>query len=195
MVGNRLTARVRTSEHAGPSGSSAFDLQGEATISNTRISGNSVSAEAVAGPIAAVGTIYVCGAGCSSQSTPPRARIIDTSISDNSVTAHGPDEASVYGAGIASDALLDLRNVRITDNHGSASGLSGVAQGGGIRNAKLFFDFGPVMTMTGSTVTGNSLTAAPGIVEGGAGLYTDAPVAMHGSKITENTPDQCFGCS
>ncbi|HEY6378553.1 MAG TPA: hypothetical protein VI316_05180 [Candidatus Dormibacteraeota bacterium] len=46
----------------------------------------------------------------------------------------------------------------------------------------------------GSMVTGNVLTASPGIAAQGGGLYTTMPATLTDSTIARNEPDQCLGC-
>jgi len=46
----------------------------------------------------------------------------------------------------------------------------------------------------GSQVTGNALSASPGVTVRGGGLYTERPVTLTTSVISGNSPDQCYGC-
>jgi hypothetical protein len=132
---------------------------------------------------------------CTGSPTSPLAVITGSEISGNTVTATGPGEAAVFGAAIQNDDLLQVRSTRITDNTAIANGTAGVVQGGGIRNAPMFSDAPKVLTLTGSTITGNTLIASPGMTAIGGGLYTEFDVQIRDSVIARNTPDDCSGCT
>jgi len=186
---NRTNALVASTADAGPSGT-AFEVDGDATISNTRITHNSTTVTSVAGAAAAAGTVFTFD-----QADDP-VLIENSVISDNTVTASasgGP--VTVNGAGLTNQGTLELRNTRIDDNSGVATGVAGAAEGGGIWNGVLIPDGPPVeLTLTNSTVTRNSLTASGGLATQGAGLYTTFPVTLTNSRINRNSPDDCFGC-
>jgi len=186
---NRTSVRVASTADAGPSGT-AFEVGGDATISNTRITHNSTTVTSVAGAADAAGTVFTFD-----QADDP-VLIENSVISDNTATATasgGP--ATVNGAGLTNQGTLELRNTRIDDNSGAATGVAGAAEGGGIWNGVLIPDGPPVeLTLTNSTVTRNSLTASGGLATQGAGLYTTFPVTLTNSRINRNSPDDCFGC-
>jgi hypothetical protein len=188
---NRTDVLVASTADAGPSGT-ALEVDGGSTISNTRITNNSTTVTAVAGAADAAGTVFSFP-----QALEP-VLIENSLISDNSVTASatgGP--ATVNGAALTNQGPLELRNTRIADNSGAATGPAGAAQGGGIWNGALIpFPEGPPveLTLTNSTVTGNLLSGSPGLTIQGGGLFTSFPVALVNSRITNNVPDECFGC-
>jgi hypothetical protein len=91
--------------------------------------------------------------------------------------------------------VLTLRNSRVGDNSGNASGPSGTARGGGIWNGSA--PDGPPLTqlaLVDSAITRNTLTASPGITVQGGGLFTLFPLTQTNSVIARNVPDQCYGC-
>lgn len=119
----------------------------------------------------------------------------DSVISGNTATATSPTgSATVHGAGSFNNSLLDLRRVRVSDNSGKATGLSGAAQGGGIWNGIELSGPPVTLTLARSSVTPNSLTASAGIAVSGGGVFTSEPVTLSHSLIARNAPDQCFGC-
>ena len=159
------------------------------TVTDTRFTGNSVSA------ISSAGVAFATGGAVSSASTPaPSFR--DTVISGNRASATSTTgSAFVYGVGIFNGGLLELRNTLITANMGTASAPSGAAQGGGIWNGAFVPPPpGPELTLVDSAVTHNTLSASPGVTRQGGGLFTTAPVTLKNSLIAANSPDQCYGC-
>jgi hypothetical protein len=168
--------------------SGGIEVEGPATISNTRLTGNSVTATAPTGTALAQ-------AGAILTATDQAVTISDSLVGGNiakSTTSTG--EAFVQGAGILNAGTLELRSVQVSNNDGSALGPSGSAQGGGIWNSA--FPDGPLvqLTLQDSNVTRNSLTASGGLATQGAGLYTTFPVTLTNSRISRNSPDDCFGC-
>jgi hypothetical protein len=122
--------------------------------------------------------------------------IRDSLISGNgarSTTSTGA--ALVEGAGVLNAGLLELRSSEVSDNKGDATGPSGIAQGGGIWNSTI--PDGPLvqLTLRGSGVTRNTLSASAGLaIQGGGGVYTTFPITLTRSLIAKNAPDNCFGC-
>src|SRR5215208_3267124 len=172
---------------------------GSATIARTTISGNSVSssnvsgdAQAVAGGIDAdflllvessvdhnsvtasvpassgflAGAVFG-GVKVGGDVTIRKGRIVGNTLS--AVSAGGG--ANAAGAGIANlSGRLTLERTLVTGNRGTASGLGGLALGGGILN----IDFGggpPQLTVADSVVTANALTGSPGITPHGGGIF------------------------
>jgi hypothetical protein len=125
-----------------------------------------------------------------------RMTISDSLISANRLTATTTTgSATLRGGGIANIGVLVLRNTSVADNSGTASGPSGMAQGGGIFNGSV--PDGPPsvrLALVDSAVTRNTLTASPGITVQGGGLFTLFPVTLTNSVIAHNVPDQCYGC-
>jgi hypothetical protein len=174
-------------------GSGGIEIDGVATIRNTRITGNSVSATS------GTGTASVQGGGIVNFSADPTEPVLirDSLISGNNVTVSSASgSATVQGVGITNDGVLELRNTRISDNTGTATGPTGEAQGGGIWNGVLLF--GPPsaeLTVRDSKISHNKLSGSAGIPLQGGGLFTAFPVALTHSNISGNVPDNCFGVS
>ena len=157
------------------------------TVTNTRLTGNSVSSTASGGVAFAGG-----GAAVAANMPPPSFR--DSVISGNHVNATSTTgSAFVLGVGIANfGGSLELRNTRVSDNTGTADAPNGAVEGGGIWNGG--FDSMPELMLFDSVITQNTLTGGPGIERRGGGLFTTAPVVLKNSLIAENSPDQCHGC-
>ena len=184
---NSVAATAANGSAEGDSG--AGEINTDATISNTLFAGNSVAATSSAGVAhAAAGAVITAAAD--------RMTISDSIISANRVTATTTTGSStVHGGGIANIGVLTLRNTRVGDNIGSASGPSGDARGGGIWNGSA--PDGPPsvrLALVDSAVTHNTLTASPGIAVQGGGLFTLFPITRTDSVIAHNVPDQCHGC-
>jgi hypothetical protein len=169
--------------------SGAGEINADATITNTRFTGNSATARSSAG-------VAHAGAGAIVTAAFDRMTISDSVISANRLTATTTTGSStVQGGGIANLGVLTLRNTSVADNRGTASGPGGSARGGGIFNVSV--PDGPPsvrLALVDSTVTHNTLTASPGITVQGGGLFTLFPVTLTSSVIAQNVPDQCHGC-
>jgi hypothetical protein len=166
--------------------SGAGEVQG--TITNTRITGNDVTATSVAGNATAFAGAFIDG-GSTTNSV----------LADNHVHASSPGGTVFAAAGaLVVDELggLALRNSRVTGNTVDANGASGSAQGGGIFDAAI--PNGPPggpLTLSTTSLTGNALSGGAGITRQGGGLYIDnQPLTRMNSVIAGNSPDQCFGC-
>ena len=182
---NRVVANVGSSADSGASGS-ALEFGGTATISNTRITGNTATVTSQAGTAATAGAVAAFA--------PEEALISNSVISGNVQSASsttGP--ATVQGNGIVNNGVLELRNVQINDNAGTATGPTGLAQGGGIWNGLLFNPLA-VLTLVNTAVTRNTLSASAGLTVQGGGLFTEFPVTATNSRIEHNAPDDCAGC-
>jgi hypothetical protein len=159
------------------------------TIRDSSFTGNSVDATSAAGTA-------IAAAGGVSMANMPTLDLRDSLVSGNSVRATSTSgSAVVHGAGINNGGELELRNMTVSENAGTASGPTGEAQGGGIWNGA--FDPtspAPELTLLASALTHNSLAASPGITPQGGGLFTTVPVTLDDSVIASNSPDQCFGC-
>ena len=157
------------------------------TVTNTRLTGNSVSSTAPGG-------IAFAGGGAAGMANTPPPSFRDSIISGNHVTATSTTgSAFILGVGIANfGGSLVLRNTRVSDNTGTADAPNGAIEGGGIWNGG--FDSTPELMLFDSVITRNLLTGGPGIERRGGGLFTTAPVVLKNSRIAENSPDQCFGC-
>ena len=183
---NRVIATTGSSSSGGAFGDSgAGELGGQATISGTRFTGNSVTARSSEGDAGG-------GAGASVAAD---ATIADSLVRGNSVTATAAGRVSLDGGGLVSIHHLTLRNTTVSDNHLTATGTSGSAIGGGIANHACP-DCEPTvdLMLLDSTVVGNSIAGSPGIVLQGGGLFTTFPVTLKNTRIVGNAPDDCFGC-
>jgi hypothetical protein len=174
----------------GSSGNAAGDsAAGEmhGTITNTRLTGNSVSVSSVAGDANA-------GAGASIFT----GTISNSLVGGNHLQASSPTgSASAPGGGLLADqGGMTLRNTTISGNTAEVSGQSALAQGGGIFDTPI--PNGPPggpLTLLNSSVTGNTLAGNAGALLQGGGLYIQSePLTMTNSVIAQNVPDQCDGC-
>ena len=156
------------------------------TISNTRFTGNRVTATSAAGDATASAGAFI-----------DFGSLTNSVVSDNHVHASSPS-GTVFAAGaiVVDEPGLTFRNSVVSGNTAQANGATGSAQGGGI------FD-GPIpngppggpLTLLSSRVTSNALSGSPGIALHGGGLYLEnQPLTLRGSVIAGNAPDQCFGC-
>ena len=190
VSGNRTEGRTASTAEPGPGGS-AVELDGGGTVVDTRISDNTSvqrSADGVAGVVGAFAVLNFDG-------DPHLLVVRDSEIRDNTATAATTTgDATVQGAGIFNDSLLELHGVAVRGNVGKASGPRGRAEGGGVWNGDELSG-GPVsLAIDRSTITHNTLTAGRGIAIQGAGLFTSLPVTLTGTRIAGNSPDQCVGC-
>jgi hypothetical protein len=169
--------------------SGGSEINTDATISNTRFTGNSATATSSGGVAhAAAGGILTAAL--------ERMTISDSAISGNRANATTTSgSATVDGGGLADIGVLTLRNTSVSDNTGTATGPDGALRGGGIFVGSV--PDGPPLprlTLVDSTVMHNTLTASPGITVQGGGLFTLFPVTLTSSVIAQNVPDQCDGC-
>ncbi|MDP9255713.1 MAG: right-handed parallel beta-helix repeat-containing protein [Actinomycetota bacterium] len=187
VSGNQLAATVESTEDVGPSGS-ALEFDGDATIDNSRVTGNRVTVTSPSGVAGAIGAISAF-----SQDQP--ALISNSVISGNSMSASSPaGSATVIGGGLTNNGLLELRNDQIRGNTGVATGPAGFAQGGGIWNDVLFHDPPVVLALHNTVVAENVLKASAGLSREGGGIFTGFAVVLDHSLVAHNDPDQCFGC-
>lgn len=188
IAGNRTIVSGGDGSLAG----NVLEIDGPAQISNTVISGNSVSVTSSSGSALAGGAFFAFD----SESQPIVMR--NSVVRDNTARASSAGgSANVSGAGINNAGALELHNVVLSNNTGTASGTSGSALGGGIWNGMPFGPDGPVpqLLLDNTLVTRNTLSASPGLLVQGGGLYTDGfAVTLTNSKIAHNSPDQCVGC-
>jgi hypothetical protein len=182
---NRVVANVGSSADSGLSGS-ALEFDGTATISNTQITGNTATVTSQAGTAATAGAVAAFA---------PEAALISNSVISGNVqsASSATGTATVQGNGIVNNGVLELRNDQINDNAGTATGPTGLAQGGGIWNG-LLFNPPSVLTLVNTVVTRNTLSASAGLTVQGGGLFTEFPVTLDKSRIEKITPDDCFGC-
>jgi hypothetical protein len=186
VSGNRVLANVAATDENGASGS-ALEFAGVTTIDNTRITGNSIVVTSTSGNAAAVGAISAFGQDPSA--------IRNSVIDGKTASASTPNgAATVQGAGLVNNGVLELRNVRVTRNTANAEGPSGFAEGAGIWNGVLFNPPPVQLALANTRVAENTITASPPVAIHGAGLFTEFPVTVTNSRIEQNTPDDCAGC-
>jgi hypothetical protein len=160
------------------------------TLTNVRLTGNTVEATSAAGNATAEAGATVLDGGTISNSL----------ISHNSIRGAAPlGSVDVRGGGIDTYAATTLRNSTVFGNMARASGASGSARGGGIYDVA--FSEGPdgppggSLALEKTSVSGNSLSASAGILLQGGGIFAQAEtVTLTNSWVMHNVPDQCFGC-
>ena len=188
LTDNHVSAVVGSSADAGPSGS-AIDVCGPATISGTRITGNTTLVVSESGDAQGSGVVFGCN------TTNRSAVISDSIISGNALTAKSTSgSASALGAGVLNEAGLTLNNVKVSDNIGVVHAPTGFAQGAGIWNGHLLDDAPIKLVVRDSSVTGNHLQGDAGVTVEGGGLFTDLPITLRRTTIADNQPDDCVGC-
>jgi hypothetical protein len=185
IADNRLTGVGPVGVFLDSGGIEVFD-PGVATISGTRITGNTVAATAGGQALAQGGAMLAAG-------TQP-ITIDDSVIVGNSATSTSlSGTAEVEGAGLLNGGLLQLNRVQVSDNAGGAKGGAGHAQGGGIWNGSPY-GFSVALSARNVSITRNALHANVGVPIRGGGLYLALPAVLIDSTITKNAPDNCFGC-
>jgi hypothetical protein len=188
--GNSVDVNVLDTAASGPSGPSALEFDSPGTARNVRITGNSTHVTASSGDAGALGALAIFLDSSLSQA------IENASISDNTATATAPNgAATIQGVGVTNNGPLVLTNVGVDRNHGTATGASGFAQGGGIWNNELFAGPTSSLTLENSHVVGNVLSGSSGVALQGGGIFSlGFPVTLDHSRVANNTPDDCFGC-
>ena len=159
------------------------------TLTNVRLTGNSIDVSSAAGNATALGGASIFDGGT----------ITNSLISNNHIHASAPlGSVDVRGGGLNLFDQTTLRNSTVSGNTVDASGASGSARGGGIFD--IAFPFGPdgppggPLTLQNSNVTANTLSGAGLLLDGGGIYLQGEPITLTNSVITQNVPDQCFGC-
>jgi len=156
------------------------------TVTNTRVTGNSVTASSVAGDADADAGASVFDGS-----------ITNSVINDNHVQAWSPQGTAIdRGGSIVAADVTTLRNTTVSGNTADATGLSGFARGGGIFDIDASPDgpSGGPLTLINSDVTANTLSGSSAITLQGGGIFATNPVTLLNSLIANNAPDQCVGC-
>jgi hypothetical protein len=126
----------------------------------------------------------------------------DSLVARNSVLVEAPNGSIGGGGGIAMFADLTLTRTAVIGNSVTATGPPGPLPfpgqvpsvfGGGITNGGFGFSVG-TLTATDVVIAANRLSAGPGFLVRGGGLYTEGPVVRSRLVIAGNKPDDCFGC-
>jgi hypothetical protein len=198
------------------------DLGIDFTMSNSVVSGNSVSSRTLAGSAgdaegdsgagALLGTISttrftanrVQATSAAGDAAAFAGALIDFGSITNSVLGGNQVHASspngtVFAAGgaiVVDEPGLTLRNSEVNGNTVGANGASGSVQGGGIFDGPI--ENGPPggpLALVSSAVTGNGLSGGPGISLQGGGVYVQGQtLTLRHSQLVHNVPDNCFGC-
>jgi hypothetical protein len=159
------------------------------TLTNVRITGNSVDVSSAAGNAQALGGASVFDGGTISNSL----------VGNNHVHVSAPfGSVDMSGGGLDVFGPTTLRNSTVSGNTVDAGGKSGNARGGGM--ADIAFPFGSdgppggPLVLQNSKVTGNTLSGTGVLLQGGGIYLQGEPITLMNSLITQNVPDQCFGC-
>ena len=191
MSNSVIADNAVSSAATGSQGDAEGDTGGGALVgkvTNTRISGNTVTVSSAAGDaFAAIGGLLQFGS------------LTNSVVNDNQLHATSPNgSAAVVGGGVmVADNSLTRRNTTVSHNSSVATGQDSFGQGGGIYDGPTPFEGlqGSPLALVNSTVTGNSLSGGAGTTLQGGGLYIqDQPLTLTNSVIAGNSPDQCFGC-
>ena len=186
---NRAVTEAATVADQGAAGG-ALEIDGGGTIRDTSITDNYSTTVSPHGLAAVAGALGL-------YADTSLLTVLDTRISGNTAVARSASgSASVQGAGVFNDGLLALADDTVGGNSGTATGPSGVAQGGGIWNGADFTGPPVRLTLQRTAVTRNSLAGSHGVTVRGAGLFSAPPasVILRNSLIRLNFPDQCSGC-
>ena len=181
ISGNRAIA----SGAANVGGGVIFAVNSQSVISNMTLTGNTTS-------VTSTGDAYGYSAFDIVSAQP--SLVTDSVIAGNTMRVRGQTTAFIYGVGMFNGGVVQLRRTRVTDNSGRADGQSGTVDAGGILNNQLFDELPPQLTLTDSLVARNSISGSAGLTIHGGGISTTYPVTLQHSLITQNTPDQCYGC-
>lgn len=129
----------------------------------------------------------------------------DLEVRDNTLSATAVrGTATVLGGGMLVDEApetpgqggLKMKDSRIRDNTGTASGPKTVARGGGIFDGPVsdIGPFGGLLSLVEVRIEKNRLS--PTATAQGGGLFVQGqPLKLRETRIRKNTPDQCVGCA
>ena len=189
--GNRVTA-VNTNTNSTPAAfAGGIGADAPALLDNVTVTDNVVQ-------ITGAGFAGADGGGMEVGSP---ITLRDSMVARNSVSADGPFGSIAFGGGIAMfGGDLTLERTRVIGNSVSGTGAAaplplggfssvfggGISNGGGIPPG--------LLTMTDSVITANRLSASPGYLVGGGGVFTERSIVSIRTVIAGNKPDDCFGC-
>jgi hypothetical protein len=175
-----------------------IDVEGTLQLSNSRVNGNEIRASVSpsSGSNAAA-----LGGGLESGGENHSVTVNNSTIDENTAQSRSDGGgAFTFGGGLSEDDTVAVHHAEIAGNSGSAIGSFGLAQGGGIINAD-YDNRPPHLTLVASLVTHNTVSGSPGLIVLGGGLFTAHPLELNpiparlvDNEITDNSPDQCFGC-
>jgi CSLREA domain-containing protein len=156
-------------------GGGIYQKGGTVTVTNGVVADNRVTCTATGCDTAAGGAVFA-------DSGVFRVSNSDVSANTSSCVFAG---CKAFGGGILNNAGATIGGTRLANNVASCSGAGCVAQGGAIFN-----NVGS-LTLTGSLVSANQVTAMGGTAQGGGIFKGSGPVTLSGTNVTNNTPDNC----
>lgn len=161
------------------------------TVTNTRLTGNTVTVSSAKGGALASSGVSLFGPGSIRNGVIRNNHVHAMSSSGSASAVGGGIEVSGGATGPAPDTL---RNTPVSGNTATATGHSATAQGGGI------FDMGVPngppggpLTLINSNVTHNTISGSAKATLQGGGIFTTFKLTLTNSSITANTPDECSG--
>lgn len=196
---------VHSTNTAGDASAEAAGIDAEGTLLLTDCAVQSNSAAAIV-PSMSGFLAETDGGGMQVRGTGTVRTVRRCLITKNSLTSTSESgQVLASGAGIASiSGNLTLERTVVAANSATAIGVGGFEFGGGIANVLVDPDPrtpAPVLMLSDTVITANTLTASDGVLSQGGGLYTKNPftgdpfsVAMTHTVIAGNKPDQCVGC-
>jgi hypothetical protein len=166
IVSSTVSGNRAVGTNSGGFGGGIYNASGTLTLRNVTVSNNQATAQGIDG---SGGGIYTHGP----------LTITSSTVSGNYVEYPGVN-ALLQGGGIYSDGgKVTITNSTLSDNYLFADAIGAIAQGGGIwTNAKL--------SLTNSTVSGNSASAYGGGF--GGGIYVASGVTALQDTILANSP-------
>jgi hypothetical protein len=195
------TTNVTNSGGDATADTGGIDSDGSLTLSNSIVENNQATSSV---PPASGFVAIALGGGLEVEFG--NTTVVNTRVHGNSVRAESASGlVAVNGAGLMNEdgGTLTLHNSEVSANTAVANGATGFANGGGITNFSAVPLLPPAgqLTLVNSRLTGNVVTASPGITPMGGGLFTadvlslqPLPVTLIHTVIAGNSPDQCFGC-
>lgn len=187
---NSLIAVAADSKVAGPSGG-ALEVDGGGVIEGLLLDSNSSEVSSTSGTAQGVGALGVLNFNEDAKPTVVR----DSTIKGNRVVVMSDaGSALARGAGIVNDSLLVLEDVEVSGNRGRAVGVISTSQGGGIWNGSAISGPPVRLTLRHAGVAKNRVTVASGGEASGGGIYSESPLALFGSRLEANAPEDCSGC-
>jgi hypothetical protein len=189
IANNHVTSTTVGGSSGNADGSSgAGEISG--TLTNIRLTGNTVDASSAAGKASGEGGGTHFDGGT----------ITNSLVTDNHVHVSSPlGDVAARGGGVDAAVGATLRNTTVSGNTVDASGKSGTVRGGGVFDAA--FPDGPdgapggPLVLQNSSLTRNALTGSTSLILHGGGLYLEnEPLTFANTVIANNSPDQCFGC-
>jgi len=191
IADNHVTVVARGGPSASADGDSGAGEVAGGTVSNSRLTGNTVTVSSAKGSASASSGAGFMGPGS----------ITNSVIRDNRVHTISPaGSATAVGGGIqisggaTSPGPVTLRKTTVSDNTAEATGSSATAQGGGIFDIAI--PNGPpsgLLTLIGSNVTANTVAGSGQAKLQGGGVFTTFKLTLTSSVIKANRPDQCSG--